>query len=237
MLGGVLAVVVVVVAVFISRAMPPPCLGAATISFRPPLLGPAAYDIALDLDARRTCLFRVELGERAKVLEQNCTAKWQLQVRGPAGQPAIVGMVISAAPEMMQLRVTRGAERIYDTSVTPQYLEADPGERGEVQDYCGQSTLLKPECIRGSSQCKPFATICDGPEDCPGTQACCAAPDWGMEYGAAHSMECTTRSACLSRIESFIVCHADADCPKDMRCADESLAEDYEQKLQACAQR
>lgn len=233
--GGALAVTVVGVVVLISRAMPPPCLGAATISFRPPLLGPAIYEISLDLDQRRPCTFRVELGQRAEVREQACSAKWQLQVRGRAGQPAITGVVVSAAPEMMHLRVTRGGERIYDTSVKPQYLEANPGERGEVQEYCGQSTFLKPECIRGSSQCKPFGVICDGPEDCPGGQACCAAPDWGMEYGAANSMECTTRSACLSRIESFVVCHDDADCPKQMRCSDDSLSEEYERKLRACA--
>jgi hypothetical protein len=212
-------------------------MGASTIAFRPPLLGPAKYDIAVHLDERRTCEFHVELADRAKVIGQECDLKWQLQVRGPTAQPAIVGVVISAAPEAMRLFVRRDEERIYDTRISPAYVEANPAERGETPDFCGQSSLLKPDCIRGTSQCKPFVASCDGPEDCPGKQSCCAAPGWGMEYGAERSMECTSRSACLTRIESFVICHEDADCPKDMACSDRSLEGDFDKTLLACAPR
>ncbi len=230
-----MAVVVVVVGVLGSRALPKPCTGATSVQFGPPLLGPATYHFSFDLRSRGHCEFSVALNTQAKVERQSCDLKFQLQVRGPAGEPAIVGVVLSASPPELALRVQRQEEAIYDTVITPTY--AVEALRAEAEDFCGQSTLVKPECIRGSSQCKPFSVLCAGPEDCDNGWACCAAPGWGMEYGAARAMECTTRRACSTRIDSYVVCHEDAHCPKGMGCTDTSLKTDFEKPLTVCAPR
>ncbi len=230
--GAVMAAVVVSGGVLASRAIPKPCTGATSVQFGPPLLGPATYHFDFELGSRGHCEFSVELNTRAKVLQHQCDTKFQLQLRGPPGEPAIVGVLLSESPTELGVRIRRLDETIYETVVTPLY--AVEAMRDGPDAFCGQSTLVKPECLRGSSQCKPFPVLCEGPEDCAEAGACCAAPGWGEQYGAERSMECTGRRACSSRIDSYVVCHQDTDCPKGMTCTDASLKDDFEKPLTVC---
>ncbi len=229
-----MAVLAVVVGVTLSRSMPKPCTGATTLQFRPPLTGTGRYAISLGLGQARQCALELSLLPTPRLQAEQCDVRLKLNVGGTPTHPTVRGLVLNASPQRLDLTVSHETELLYQTTLTPTYaFEALRDESGD--NFCGASTLISPPCVRGSSQCKPFAVLCDGPEDCPEGQACCAAPAWGDEHGADRSMECTGRQACLRRIESFVACHVDADCPRAMACTDRSLIPDFETPITVCA--
>jgi hypothetical protein len=241
-LGALLAVLLVGGVLLVGRALPPPCQGALRIELRPPLKGPATLRIELDTGAQGTsetrqhCEFDVKLNAKAEVSRKECAYPWQLQLRDARGEVAITGMLLGATPKQLALRVRSGDELLYDTQLVPSYdgnVTALRPEGGEER-FCGHTAMIKAECQRGSSQCVPFDALCDGPEDCEPGRVCCAAPAWGMEYGARNAMECSSRSQCEARIESYIACHADAQCGKGFTCQAGGDGDSFKPALHLC---
>jgi hypothetical protein len=241
-LGALLAVLLVGGVLLVGRALPPPCQGALRVELRPPLKGPATFHFSLDTAApgsaerHEHCEFDVTLSAKAEVTRKQCAYPWQLQLREARGEVAITGMLLGATPEHLSLAIRGGDELLYDTELQPTYdsnITALRPESGEER-FCGRAALLKAPCVRGSSQCVPFAALCDGPEDCGAGHVCCAAPAWGMEYGARNSMECSTRGQCAARIESYVACHSDSDCTSGFACEAGGEGESFKPALQLC---
>lgn len=78
---------------------------------------------------------------------------------------------------------------------------------GEVccADPQGQ-TLGNPRCT-GLSACPTYAFSCDGPEDCPSPQVCCA---FGNEN--AGGAECREEKDCFFSSKEIKTCRAETDC-------------------------
>jgi hypothetical protein len=230
-LGGALGAIVVGSWFAYSRLRTPPCPGGLFVEFRPPLLGPAPYRFRLELDGgERLCTFEAAPGGTARKLD--CKMALEITSRLQGDVQSIVGAAIAADPEKVRLVVERGAEKVYDTTLEPEYAPYAV-RREDERRFCGERAFVKPECLRGSSQCAPFTPSCDGPEDCA-ARICCANPDWGREYGASAATECSSSRACLDRF-ARIACHADADCAKGSSCSDLSLAKDFSAPLKACS--
>jgi hypothetical protein len=216
------------------RLRPPPCTGAVFVELRPPLAAPGPYHFRLSLDDdERGCAFDVQLPMKRRVDTKACKMALTLETRVHGTTESILGLTIGAAPERFRFRVTRGSELIYDTELQPRYAPYAT-LREESKRFCGDRAFVKPECLRGSSQCAPYVAACSGPEVCGGGQVCCVSPDRAREYGAYAAAECSSQRSCLDRFAQ-IACRKDADCPSDMRCSDRSLAREFHQPLSVCA--
>jgi hypothetical protein len=206
------------------------------MDFRPPLAQPGPYRFTLALDdAPPRCQFEVGLPADKPVNTSRCGMRLELQTRGAASESSIVGLTVGASPKNLHLIVNRGAESIYDSRIEPVYA-AEPTSRKESKHFCGQRASVSPTCIRGTSQCAPFPTACDGPEDCPSEKICCISPESGYEYGYKSASQCASRAYCIGRL-AHIACHTDEDCPKDMRCTDNSLATEFKPAIRGCRSR
>jgi hypothetical protein len=167
---------------------------------------------------------------------------WQRKAPGSGSNPVNSGSLIQGLGGAEQRNAVldpttpaQPGELLYDAQLTPNY-GVDLAQRPEHGDarFCGPAALLKPACIRGSAQCAPFAATCDGPEDCAKGQVCCAAPSWGMEYGANNAIECSSRGQCTGRIDSYVACHADPECDAGYICSDDPAGAEFEPKLKLC---
>jgi hypothetical protein len=156
----------------------------------------------------------------------------QLETQGQGQATQLVGFAVGASPEHVALSIRKGKELLYDSELSPQYspyaIQREPGQK-----FCGERAFVKPRCVRGSSQCWPFATNCDGPEDCEGGGVCCVDPEAGASYGPTTATECTTRGRCLGRVAE-LACHEDGDCPQRMKCRRAPYAEDFRRALSVC---
>jgi hypothetical protein len=236
MLGAIAGVTVTAAFVIWDRTRPPSCTGAVFIELRPPLSEPGPYRFRLTLDGRdKPCEFEVPLPVRAPVNTAECGVALALETRVQAGQSSIVGLTIGAAPERLEFQVRSKAEAIYNVMLEPHYAPYET-RREDSKRFCGDRAFVRPTCLRGSSQCVPFAVSCDGPEDCADGKACCVSPEWGREYGPHAASECSGRRSCLDRF-AHIACHEDTDCPADMACGAFSLAADFARPLRSCAVR
>jgi hypothetical protein len=147
----------------------------------------------------------------------------------------ILGLTFAARPERVKFEVLRQGEKLYDTSLTPKYSPYEI-RREDDKRFCGEQARLLPKCLENSSECRPFALACDGPEDCGERKVCCVSPEWGRDFGKLDASECCGKNACLDRL-ARIACHEDSDCPRDMRCDDTSLGPDFKPALTACRPR
>jgi hypothetical protein len=241
-LGALLAILLVGGVLLIGRSLPPPCHGALRLELRPPLKGPGPFVFALDtFDAEAVaptqhCEFEVRLDKEATITRKQCAYPWQLQLRGSPGPIAITGLLLGVTPARLALSIRDPHEALFDTTLTPNYANGMVALRpeGGEERFCGSSALLKVPCVEGSAQCTPFHALCDGPEDCPAGKVCCAAPAWGLEYGAANAMECSSRATCVARIESFVACHSDEHCVKPDVCADDPAGRSFTPVLRLC---
>ncbi|HEV8247270.1 MAG TPA: hypothetical protein VGP93_15940 [Polyangiaceae bacterium] len=230
--GASAAVLVAASFVAWKRLRPPPCSGGVFIEFRPPLAAPGPYRFRVDLDGDSgICEF--EASPDATAHKTQCKMPLEVRARDQDGRKTIIGVTIGAAPERLRLQVKQGSEAIYDTSLEPKYTPWAT-RRAENKRFCGDRALVKPVCLRGSSQCIPFPASCDGPEDCPAHDVCCASPEWGREYGVKAATECSSRRDCLDRF-ARVACHDDKDCGDSVRCDDLSVATDFTPLIKACA--
>jgi hypothetical protein len=132
----------------------------------------------------------------------------------------------------LQFRISRAGELLYDAAISPKYT-AYPTTREESKRFCGDRALVELACVRGSSVCAPFASSCDGPEDCPRGSVCCLDPDLAREHGPRAASECKSESRCLNGF-AHIACHEAAECPKGMACSDTALAADFKTAIVGC---
>ena len=63
-----------------------------------------------------------------------------------------------------------------------------------------------PYCISGGTACSGVALLCDGPEDCPSLQLCCA------------NQQGSSCSVAVCGINTARLCHVKADCPLLSNC-------------------
>ncbi len=203
------------------------------MEFRPPLAHPGPYHFALGLDdSPPRCEFDVALPADKPVNTSRCGMRLELQTRGAASDASIVGLTVGESPKKLHVIVRRGAEAIYDSFIEPVYA-AQRTTRKESKHFCGQRASVSPTCIRGTSQCTPFPAACDGPEDCPAPRICCISPESGHEYGYKSASQCASRAYCIARL-AHIACHTDEDCPKDMKCTDNSLEAEFKPAIRVC---
>ena len=231
-LGGLCAVLVVGGWFLVSRFAPKPCPGGVTLEFHPPLNAPGKYRFKLGLGEEQPCEFELRLPFEGEPDKKGCRLTLALTTKTRGKLASISALTFAAHPDEFQLKVTRDKETLYDATLTPHYAPYET-LRSEDKRFCGERARLEPTCVRGSSQCGPYPASCDGPEDCQEKAVCCATPEWGREYGVQFATECTSKSSCLARL-AHIACHTDQDCPKDMRCAEESLASEYQSRLVGC---
>lgn len=232
---GAIAATLFMAFTFWERFRPPPCKGGVFIELHPPLSEPGPYQFRVELDASGSpCEFSVPLPLPANsvVDTKHCGMATELKSRTQGQHTWIVGLTIGAAPKQLRFQVKRGGEAIYDARVAPKYTPY-PVSREENKRFCGEQAFVKPECIRGSSECAPFASSCTGPEACASPKVCCVSPEWGRDFGAKAASECSFSRGCQNRFGS-IACHADADCPKGMTCDDKSLASEFKPELVIC---
>lgn len=220
------------------RFRPPPCTGGLFIELHPPLSEPGPYGFRVALDTGKApCDFVVPLPLPANgvVDTKHCGMTMELRTRKQGERTSIVGLAVGASPKRFQFQVKRNGESIYDARLEPKYTPY-PTKRADNKRFCGEQAFVKPECLRGSSECAPFAAACSGPEACAKPKVCCVSPEWGRDYGARAASECGSARGCLERF-ARIACHADADCPKDMACDDTSLTNEFKPAVIACRPR
>jgi hypothetical protein len=237
-MGAIVGATLAITWVIFIRTRATPCPGAVTLEFHPPLADPGSYRIQLTWDGRKPCelTIAVPLASPAKDhARTGCGIALELRTQVQDGKASISGLTFAAAPERFQLRVSRDGEAVYQTDVVPKYA---PYETSRAQDghFCGDRALVLPTCVRGSSECAPFPTRCTGPEDCGPKQACCLTPEWGRDFGPKAASECTSANGCFTHL-GHLGCHADADCPPDMRCGDAALSADFSPAVLACQSR
>ncbi len=232
LLGALLALLLAAGFVAYRRLRPPPCTGGVYIELRPPLPEPGRYRFRVELDGgERLCEFDAAADGSAKKLD--CKMPLELATRVQENAHSIVGLTIGAAPERLRLQVKQGNQAIYDSELSPKYTPWAI-RREDSKHFCGDRALLQPQCLRGSPQCAPYPARCDGPEDCPTGQVCCASAEWAREYGVYAATECSSQRNCLDRF-ARIACHADADCPSGAPCNDATLRGEFAPPLTACA--
>ena len=219
-----------------SQLAPRACTGGVFIEFRPPLTQPGPFRFALELDEQDPiCEFEVALPASNPVYIGKCKLRLELQTRGVAKESSIVGLTVGASPKKLHLTVRSEAALIYDSRLHPKYA-TEPTPRSESKHFCGPRATVTPDCIRGTSQCAPYPSICDGPEDCPANKVCCVSSDSALEYGARFGSQCTSARYCIGRL-AHIACHRDEDCPSRMGCTDGSLASEFKPELRGCLER
>jgi hypothetical protein len=236
--GATAGVLVALTWVIWSRVRPSECSGGVTAEFHPPLVEAGNYAFRITLDDDRSCEFKLSLplDSSAKTLNRTqCKMAIELRTRDLRGRFALTGFTFAAAPEHFQLRASRNAEVLYDTKVKPKYAPYET-TRAESKHFCGERAFVEPPCVRGSSACPPYPVSCDGPEDCPEKKTCCAAPEWGRDWGANAAAECASSQNCLDNL-GHIACHADGDCPASMTCSDASMKDHFKPPLTMCKPR
>lgn len=232
--GGTLALI----GVIWIRTRTASCPGAVTVEFHPPLAEPGSYHIHLSWPGGKPCDLTVAVpftGSEQAHAKTGCGMALQLQTQVQAGQASVSGLTFAAAPERFDLRVKRNDEAVYDAQITPKYAPYET-TRTEDRHFCGDRALVLPPCLRGSSQCWPFPASCTRPQDCGPKQACCLTPEWGKDFGPKAGSQCSSTNSCLSHL-GHLGCHADSDCPVDMRCADRTLAADFSPPVMVCQNR
>ena len=233
LLGAVAGVVAMLGYVAWKRLGPTPCTGGVFLELRPPLAEAGPYHFQLLLDGGpAVCEFDLALPVHGAVDKKLCRYALKLETRVQDGVTSLVGLALGVSPGELALRVTHDKDVIYDTGVALRYSPYEV-RREDERAFCGDRAFAKPACRRGSPECLPFRPSCDGPEDCAGGKACCANPDQGKEYGARVATECRFRRGCLDSF-GLIACHADADCPADMRCNGNAVAQDFSPALSTC---
>jgi hypothetical protein len=234
--GAIAGVVVMGGFVAWQRLRPPPCTGGVFLELRPPLAEAGPYHVKLELDGGpEVCEFELTLPVRDAIDKQRCRRLLKIETRVQEGVTSLVGLTLGASPEKLSFQVTRGADTIYDTELTPRYSPYEV-RREDERRFCGDRALLEPACRRGSPECLPFRPNCDGPEDCPEKRACCLNPEQGKEYGRQAASECRSRRGCLDGFGQ-IACHGDVDCPSDMACDDDSFARHFTEPVRVCRER
>lgn len=236
-LGAFAAMLVMGYSVWL-RFRPPPCTGGLFIELHPPLSEPGPYRFRIALDAgAKPCEFSVPLPLPAKsVLDtKHCGLTMELRTLARGERTSIVGLALGASPKHFQFRVERNGEALYDARLEPKYTPY-PTRREDNKRFCGEQAFVKPDCLRGSSECAPFPAACSGPEACAKSKVCCVSPEWGRDYGVNAASECSSARSCLDRF-ARIACRVDADCPKDMACDDTSLANEFKPSVIACRPR
>ena len=232
-LGGACGAIAAVGWLVWSHLLPHACKGAVFIEFRPPLLQPGPYHFSLGLDAQPAhCSFDVPLPTDKPVNTAKCGMPLELQTRGTGADASIIGLTVGASPKKIRVTINQGKEVIYDSRLEPVYAAEDT-PRTESKRFCGPRARLTPDCIRGTSACAPYATLCDGPEDCSDGKICCVSPESALEYGIRSASHCKSTAYCIGRL-AHIACHVDSDCPKGMTCSDTTLAADFKPALRAC---
>jgi hypothetical protein len=203
------------------------------IELRPPLEAPGLYSFEVSMPGeKKACRFEVPLPLTGPVSTSQCPVLLELETEGQGRQSNIVRLAVGATPERLGIRIRRADETVYDTELRPQYLSV-PVPREESRRFCGHQALVRPECVKGSSQCAPFQAVCDGPEDCPAGKACCISPHWGRQYGSKLATACLSWRRCLERY-ARIACHTTDDCPNDMTCDDTSWRSDFLPPIVTC---
>jgi hypothetical protein len=211
---------------FWERFRPPPCTGGLFIELHPPLSEPGPYQFQVTLDTGAPpCKFEVPLPVKGAVDTKHCGLTMELKTLTRGEHTAIVGLAVGASPRRFQFQVKRSGEAIYDARLEPKYTPY-PTKREDHKRFCGEQAFVKPDCVRGSSECAPFAAACTGPEGCVKPKVCCLSPEWGRDYGVKAASECGFRRGCLDRF-ARIACHEDADCPEDMACSDGALRGEF----------
>jgi hypothetical protein len=229
--GGALALIWVIWI----RTRATPCPGAVTLEFHPPIADAGSYRIQLSWPGGKPCELKVVVpftGSKSEHAKTGCGLAVALRTQVQDGQASISGLTFAAAPERFELHVKRNDEAVYDTVLTPKYAPYETS-RAEDHHFCGDRALVLPPCVRGSSECAPFPARCTGPQDCGPKQGCCLTPEWGRDFGPQAASQCSSQNSCFAHL-GHLACHLDADCPSDMRCADESLASDFSPSVQAC---
>jgi len=232
MLGAIAALMAMSFTIW-ERFRPPPCTGGLFIELHPPLSEPGPYQFQVTLDTGAPpCKFEVPLPIKGVVDTKHCGLTLEMKTLTQGEHTSIVGLAVGAAPKRFRFQVKRGGESIYDARLEPKYTPY-PTRREDNKRFCGEQAFVKPECVRGSSQCAPFVAACSGPEACTKPKVCCLSPEWGRDYGVKAASECGSPRSCLDRF-ARIACHADADCPKDMACNDTTLKNDFSPQVTAC---
>jgi hypothetical protein len=237
-MGAVVGAALAVVWVVWMRTRTPPCPGAVTLEFHPPLAEPGRYQIKLDWDDGKPCTVTVSVpldGTKSGKDKTGCGMAVELRTLVQAGSASISGLTFAAAPARFKLNVKRNSETVYDTALEPKYAPYET-LRADNAHFCGDRALVQPACVRGSSECAPFPASCSGPEACAKAQACCLTPEWAKDFGPRAGTECTSVDNCFAHL-GHIGCHLDADCPSGMRCGDSSLAADFSPSILVCQAR
>ncbi len=233
---GALAAVLVMGWLFWVQLMPKSCPGGVFVEFHPPLSEPGPFHFRLRLDdAEQACEFDVPLPISQRVDTSHCKMAVELKTLKRGKHESIGGLTFGAAPKHFALKVTRQNEALYDGDVVPHYSPY-PTKKEENKRFCGEQAFVQPKCVRGSSECAPFPTSCDGPEDCGEHEICCGSPESARDYGKGFATECSGRRRCLERY-GHVACHHDADCRSGESCADDGSAAEFKPPLLACRPR
>lgn len=234
-LGGLAGALAVLTWIVARQLGPPPCSGGVFVELTPPLARPGVYRFELGLDGATPCAFDVPLPATQTVDTSACQLELALTTRAAAGEVAIVGLAIGAAPRQLHLAVRYQGELAVDVAVEPEYSEY-LAPRDEGQSFCGRRAFLRPSCVIGSAQCRPFPARCDGPEDCGRGEVCCASVAWAEERGADAATACLSARRCRDRYAE-IACHRDADCRPSERCDSAVVRGDFRPELAVCRSR
>lgn len=220
------------------RTRKPPCPGAVTLEFHPPLTEPGNYRLSLAWPGSAPCAFSFSLPLAADVATQKkpgCGLALGLRTQAQAGVASVSGLIFAAAPAHFHLGLQRNQESIYDLEVEPKYAPYET-TRAEDKHFCGDRALVQPQCARGTSECAPYPASCAGPSDCAGKQVCCLTPEWARDYGPHAGSACTASSSCFAHL-GHLGCRSDADCPSDMSCTDASFRAEFTPAVTACESR
>jgi hypothetical protein len=235
-MGGIVGAALAIAGVVWLRTRVPPCPGAVTLEFHPPLADLGRYEFRLDLGGDKPCEFAVSLPQTASTVKPSgCGMARELRTQVRDGQVSITELSFAAAPEHFHLRVTRNAEPVYDLNLEPKYAPYET-TRADNKHFCGDRARVVPACLRGSSECAPFPLSCIGPEGCAHGSSCCLTPDWGRDFGPRAASECAGQNSCFSHF-GHLACHADSDCPSDLQCVASPLASDFSAVVRTCEHR
>lgn len=238
-IGAIVGAALAVTWVIYMRTRATPCPGAVTLEFHPPLADPGTYQLQLSWPGAKPCSLTLAVPLKPEAAKEGartgCGFALQLRTQVQAEQASISGLTFAAAPAHFRLSVRRNGEAVYDAELEPKYAPYET-TRSEDHHFCGDRALVLPPCLRGSSECAPFPASCRGPSDCGPRQACCLTPEWSRDFGPKAGSECSSESRCLAHL-GHLGCRTDADCPKDMRCGDASLAADFSPAVLVCRAR
>lgn len=235
-MGGIVGALLAVSWVIWLRVRTPPCPGAVTIEFHPPLADPGLYSFQLGLGAPKPCEFSLALPQTGKPGPgAGCGFAREVHTQLRDGTVSIAALTFAAAPQRFQLRVTRNAEPIYQATLEPKYAPYET-PRADDKHFCGDRARVVPTCLRGSSECEPFPASCSGPEACGPGQSCCLTPEWGRDFGPRAASECASKSSCFAHF-GHLACHADGDCPADLQCTDSALSRSFTPPPRTCEPR